>query len=108
MRKPLHPFRVMANQSDIQEYALRPGPVRLQYTLEFEQHLAREEAGLSLKEYQALPGNPVWLGEGDWWSKAHVIAWYRLKQLIPAVANDAQSRELERKMKQRGVRYGRG
>lgn len=92
----------MTGAAPIKEYPLRPGPVSIRYSVLYEQHDARQTAGLSLEEYNRLPGTPLWMGTDDPWSKSHVIAWARYNQLIPAVQGDAQNREMERRSRMSG------
>lgn len=66
---------------------------------------ARIYAGLSMAEWDALPGVPEWIDpERHARSKSHILVLYRMSNAIPAAANDAQAREAERKAKHRGGR----
>ena len=51
-----------------------------------EEQLARADLGLSLEEYNSLPGTREWIEEGGpLLSKSDVIAIFRLKNLTEAV-----------------------
>lgn len=63
---------------------------------------ARVELGLTLEEFDALPGNPCWVSVDDpTLSKAHVIMLYRRSKAIPAVMSDAQARDAQKKRRTR-------
>jgi hypothetical protein len=89
---------VRLNGAPIDDYAIRAPAAMITTTLEFEEEQARIAAGLTMEAYGALPGIPVWCGAGER-SKAHILIWYRMSQRIPAAANDAQARKMEREMK---------
>lgn len=93
----------MANGAPIDDYHVQPGPVSIGYSLAFEERQARVEEGLTAEEYDALPGTPQWIiPGGPEWTKCHVIMGYRMAQRIPVVGQDAQNREMQRKMKRGG------
>jgi hypothetical protein len=73
------------------------------YAESYELEQARVYAGISIAEFDALPGTPEWMQSGER-SKAHILVLYRMSNAIPAAVSDAQSREMERKSK-RGGRY---
>lgn len=95
---------MMAGSRPASKYPLKRAAISIQFSISYEQHAARQAAGLSLAEYHALPGTPLWKNDGDAWSKAEVIAWYRMSQLIPAIQQDAQMRESERRNRLRSMR----
>lgn len=64
---------------------------------EMEEQLARIFAGLSMSDYDMLPGVPGWCDEDQPFSKSDVVALYRTHNLLAAVENDIAAR----KMKQR-------
>lgn len=75
-------------------------------SLEFEQQQARVKAGLSVAEYEQLPGTPQWARRrGLSTSKCHVIMWYRQERRLQIVGDDIQAREMERQTRRsRGMR----
>lgn len=60
---------------------------------------ARAAAGLALAEWHDLPGDPIWTTDEQPLCKAEVLIWYRIAQRIPAVSNDLQAREMQRKQR---------
>lgn len=69
----------------------------------YEEEQARIYAGMSITEYDALPGTPQWIDpEKGGRSKSDLVMLYRMSNYIPAVAHDAAAREMERKAKQPG------
>lgn len=63
-----------------------PEKVAITTSVMFEEHEARITFGMSLEEYEKLPGTPEWIIEGGpQYSKCHVIAWYRLHNRIGLV-----------------------
>lgn len=84
----------------IQDYSFRPAAATITYTLAYEEEQARIAAGMSITDYDALPGSPMWINpETGGRSKCHIILLYRMAQYIPAVANDAQARKAEQDMR---------
>lgn len=84
------------------EYRTRPSKGEFKVSLEFEQHKARVEAGLTVSEYDNLPGTPQWARrEGVSTSKCHVLMWYRQDRYLQLVSEDMQAREMERQAKHR-------
>lgn len=69
------------------------------YSLGFEMQQARTAAGLSLVEWDDLPGDRIWTTDTQPICKAEVLIWYRMAQRIPAVSNDLQVREMQRKQR---------
>jgi hypothetical protein len=44
-----------------------------------------------------MPGTPMWCTETTGWrSKCHILILWRMSKTIPAVADDAASKEMER------------
>lgn len=72
----------------------------------YELEQARLYAGLSPVEFEILPGNPEWVlpDATDWRTKAHILLLYRMSSTIPAVAQDAAARQMERESKLRKPR----
>lgn len=90
-----NPFGVKVNGAPIGEYQYRPSVVQVQYSPVYEYERARVFAGMSIAEWDALPGTPLWANGGR--SKCDLIMLYRMSNDIPSAINDAQSREMERK-----------
>ena len=96
-------FGVKANGEPIDDYHIQPGPVKITYTLAFEEEQARISEGLSFEDYEALPGTTRWIRDtGPQRSKCHVLMRYRISLQIPAVAQDAQEKERKRQAALRG------
>jgi len=72
------------------------------YNMEYELQEAAIKRGLSQIELEALPGDPIWLANGQTLSKADLIVWYRLHKQIDQVDQDIQRRDLERRQKANG------
>lgn len=84
------------------DYRTRPSKGEFIVSLEFEQHQARVAAGLTVTEYDSLPGTPQWARrESISTSKCHVLMWYRQERHLQLVADDMQAREMERQTKHR-------
>lgn len=97
------------NGAPIDQYTYLPGPVTVQYKLAFEEQEARVSEGLTISEYEALPGTPRWvLPDGPEWTKCHVLMRYRMSRAIPAVGQDAQAREMKRRADMNRTRPRRG
>lgn len=60
--------------------------------LRMEEHIARKKQGLSLSEYERLPGTRVWLDEysDSPLSKSCVIALSRLEGLVENIYRDME------------------
>lgn len=84
------------NGNPIDEYHFLPAPGTITYSLGFEMQQARVSAGLSLEEWNTLPGDPIWTTDNQPVCKAELLIWFRMAQRIPAVSNDLQARELKR------------
>lgn len=66
----------------------------------YENEQARLYAGLSILEWDGLPGTDIWLDpETGGRSKSNLIMLWRISQWIPAAAQDAAIRESERQAK---------
>ena len=71
--------------------------------MEYECESARIHAGMSIAEWDALPGTRQWLDpETGGRSKCDLLILYRMSNFIPAASNDAQAREVERKSRRKG------
>lgn len=93
------------NGSPIDDYSYRPSAASITYSMAYEQEQSRIYAGMSIAEYDDLPGSPEWIDPARGGrSKAHILMLYRMSNSIPAAANDAQAREAERNAKRRGHR----
>jgi len=59
---------------------------------------AQAAMGLTLGEYDALPGTPDWVDlDNPTLSKCEVIAWYRLSRRIPALMAEAANKKAKRR-----------
>lgn len=93
-------MRVDGNPID--EYHYRPQVASITYTINYELEQARLFAGLTAAEFDATPGSPEWCTEVTGWrSKCHILMLYRMSNAIPAVANDAAAKDMERQSKSR-------
>lgn len=75
----------MINQTDIMKFPLAKSPATITASLDFEENAARAAAGLSLKEYEELPGTMDWCDEEHPMSKCEILVLYRLNNQIAAV-----------------------
>ncbi len=96
------PFAVKVNGSSADSYNFRPSAASITYSLEYESEMARVFAGLSIAEWSAMPGTRQWIPPTGGRCKCDILILYRMSNFIPAAANDAQSREMERKSKRGG------
>lgn len=78
------------------QYPLERPPINVTYTLAFEEYQAWVAMGLTLDEYNALPGTPDWADADHPLSKCDVIAWYRLSGRIRVVMEDAAAKKSKR------------
>jgi hypothetical protein len=93
---------VTVNGYPIDDYTYLKAPAAVTYTLEYEMQAARVEMGLSLAEFDGLPGNSCWSDpDNPTLSKSDVLIIYRRNKAIPAVMSDAQSRDAQRKRRGR-------
>lgn len=94
------------NGQPINDYHFRPQVATITHTMPYELEQARLYAGLSPLEFDALPGTPEWVlaDAMDWRTKAHILLLYRMSTAIPAVAQDAANRQMERDSKLRKFR----
>lgn len=91
-----------ANGAPIGEYRFRPAVASISFTLAFEEEEARKESGLTMAEYDALPGTPMWIDpDRHRLSKSDIIVLYRNANLIPMVGQDAAASKMERDAKMR-------
>lgn len=70
----------------------------------FEEEQARLYAGISILEWDDLPGTRVWLLNDEGRAKADLIMLYRMNNWIPAAAQDMAARDIERQNKMRKPR----
>lgn len=70
--------------------------------MQYECEQARVYAGISIQEWDAMPGNRLWLVDGLGRCKSDIVMLFRMSNFIPAAASDLQIREQERKSKHRG------
>lgn len=78
---------------DITRYPLKKPPAHISYALEFEEQEARVHAGLSIVEYNELPGDPIWCNEQYPISKAEILVSYRLHYQIKAVQDEIAAKK---------------
>lgn len=77
----------------------------ISYSLDYELEQARIYAGLPIAEWDALPGTPDWIDpERPSRTKSHLLVLYRMSNVIPAAAQDAQIRQQENEAKWLGRR----
>lgn len=74
-------------------YPLKKAPASITYSIDFEEHEARIHAGLSLKEYNDLPGDPGWCTDEQPVSKAEILVAFRVHNQIAAVQADIDSKK---------------
>lgn len=68
------------------------------YSLAFEELQALTAMGMTLADYEALPGTPDWINPAHpTLCKSDVIAWYRLSGRIPAVQQTAAAKKTKGK-----------
>lgn len=85
---------MLSNGYPIEEYRLESPPVNIIHRGVYEEQEARVKAGLSVAEYDGLPGDPCWITEHTpQLSKAHVIAYARMSAHIQAVFAEAERRK---------------
>jgi len=75
--------------------------IAITYNDNYELEQARIYAGLSMNEFDALPGSPDWIVDGER-SKTHILVLYRMHNAIQASVSDAQVRDSEQKARRRG------
>lgn len=85
------------NGFPIQDYPFPPSPVKIEYSIDFEEHEARTFAGITPGEYAEMPGDPKWCTEDRPLSKAQVLAAYRLQKMIAAVRDHEMSKKVNRR-----------
>ena len=78
-----------ANGRTIRDYPLPKASVAIRYSIEFEEQEARIFAGMSLQEFNRMPGTPEWCDDMNPLSKADVVVLYRMHGLIGAVQEHA-------------------
>ncbi len=81
------------NKMDIMKYPLPKAKATINYSLDFEEQEARIFAGLSLKEYDELPGVPEWCTEDQPLSKSEILVLYRLHNQMNAVRDDLSTKK---------------
>lgn len=91
--RQLRTFQVSADFADIEFYSLERGPVQIAYNLAFEFIEAWVCAGMTLSEFEAMPGTPMWLRLDQTLSKCHLLVWYRKHNRIKAVSDSANIRK---------------
>lgn len=95
------------NQTDIWSYNPKPGPASFFYNLQFELQQARVAGGISVEEFDKMPGDHIWLVPGQDMCKADLLVWYRNMNRIKGVSDDIQQREIDRVRRRNTNRYGR-
>lgn len=96
------PFGVRVNGSPADDYNFLPSAATIHYTIEYECEAARVFAGIPIAEWDAMPGTRQWIPPTGGRSKCDILILYRMSNFIPAAATDAQTRETQRKSRQRG------
>jgi len=87
------------------EYAFKPAAATITYTMAYEEEQARLYGGLSITEWDNLPGNQFWINpDTGGRCKSDMIMLYRMSNWIPAAANDAAARQMERESRMRNHR----
>lgn len=97
MPRPRRHFQVTVNKIDIHQYVLPHDPVVIDFDLALEEHQARIFMGLSIAEYNDMPGVPGYCDENQPVSKCHVLAMYRLTRLIGAVRDDVNAKAAKKR-----------
>lgn len=93
------------NGSPIDDYSFRPPAAVIAYTQEYEWEQARIWAGISIPEWDAMPGSRAWIDANKGGrSKSDILILFRMQNLIPAAASDAQARQSEREAKMKRPR----
>lgn len=85
----------MVNRKPINQYPLPKAVSTIQYSLEFEEFLARTHAGIPIAEYEAMPGDPRWCTSTQPVSKAEIVVAYRLQNRIHAIQEDVQAKQMK-------------
>lgn len=88
------------NGSPIDEFYIKPGPARIGYSREYEEHQACAARGIAYDDFKALPGSPDWLLSGQHLTQCHIVMVYRMNRHIEAAGSEAQRRDFERKQAQ--------
>lgn len=91
MRRP-H-FQVTMNQRNIMDYPLPKSTMVIHSMLAFEEQEARIFAGLSVMEYDSLPGVGEWCNADQPISKAEILVLYRLHNQVLAVQRHLDSKK---------------
>lgn len=90
------------NGEPIDQYHYQSSPATITYTMAYEEEQARIYAGMSILEYDALPGTPQWIDpEVGGRSKSDLVIIYRMSKNIPAAVADIQAREMQRNARRR-------
>lgn len=79
------------------KYPLPKSPAAIEFTLDFEEHLARKHAGISVLEYEKLPGDPRWCTEDAPVSKAELLVAYRIHNQITAISEHIATKNSKRR-----------
>lgn len=66
-------------------------------TPELEEQQARMAVGVSLTDFENMPGTPDWCDEQSPVSKSDVIAIYRTQRLIEAIQTDIATKKGQRR-----------
>jgi len=89
---------VRANGYPIGDHSYLKSPLTVTYSAAFEREEARIAAGLTREQFEALPGDPQWVDPNNpTLSKAEVLVYYRMHNVIRSVAEDVRAREMNRK-----------
>lgn len=86
-------FKVTVNGSNIRSYPFPKSPIQITMEMEFEEQEARIFAGLTLQEYDQLPGGSRWCDAKHPMSKSQIVAMYQLHKLINLVRDHVSSKK---------------
>ena len=87
---PKPSFKAIVNNNDAKRYRFkRRSKGSIASSASLEQEMARVWAGLSLAEFDDLPGNPEWVNyHNPKRSKASIVAAYRMANLLDSIQDD--------------------
>jgi hypothetical protein len=93
---------VKINGRKASEYAFKPSAALITYSMAYEEEQARLFAGISIPEWDAMPGSQVWIDPDiGGRCKAEIIMLYRMNNWIPAASQDVTARQIERESKRK-------
>lgn len=78
-----------ANDLDIRSFATEPNKVDVKWSLPYEMEMARIGGNISISDWNAMPGTPLWL-HGAWSvSKCHILIEHQLSSKLDRVVTEA-------------------